>query len=105
VGSADNQFTWRNSPTGLPPTFRCQIHRIPDNTDDRSYHLSFEKFYKASDLRRFKTIEYGITEIIRGLNNGSIDPNDPRTVTLNWYKSMLEWKDRLDILSTEGPIL
>jgi nucleoside-diphosphate-sugar epimerase len=106
VGSADNQVTVGHLATMVANYFPdAKIHRIPDETDQRSYHLSFDKFFKASDLRKFKTIDYGITEIMRALNNGSIDPNDPRTITLNWYKSMLEWKDRLDTLSKDGPIL
>ena len=106
VGSDDNQCTVEHLATMVAAYFPdAKIHRIPDNTDERSYHLSFDKFFKASDLRRFKTTDHGITEIIRGLNNGSIDPNDPRAITLNWYKSMLEWKDRLDLLGAGGPIL
>ncbi len=106
VGSDQNQLQVHQLATMVTRYFSdVKVHRIPDDTDQRSYHLSFDKYSKAAGPKMFKTIDQGITEILQGLNNGSLDPSDPRTVTLNWYKSMLEWKDRLDTLGSGGPIL
>lgn len=106
VGSDQNQTTVNKLASMIARYFPdVKIHRIPDETDQRSYHLSFDKFHKASGLTKFRNIDHGITEILEALNSGYIDPSDPRTVTLNWYKSMLEWKERLDTLGACGPIL
>ncbi len=82
-----------------------RTHHIPDGQDNRSYHLSFDKFHKASGFGRLKPVYSGVHEITRSLVMRTIDPDDPTTVRLNWYKSMMEWKNRIDDLSKDGPIL
>jgi len=114
VGSEENQCTigtLANMITMKLP--EAKIHRIPDNADERSYHLSFGKYRKAAGLvenrfpgiKTFVSVGDGILEVLDHLKCGVIDPSDPRTVTLNWYKAMLQWKQCLDNLAKNGPIL
>lgn len=81
------------------------IHSIPDNPDNRSYRLSFQKFTEASGFKRLRSIEDGIFQVWRAIVDGVLDPSDPSTITLNWYKSIIEWDKRLNALRFEGKLL
>jgi nucleoside-diphosphate-sugar epimerase len=106
VGCQANQMRIRSLAGRIANTFpNVRIHMIPDNADERSYHLSFDKLKKARPQARYITIENGVWEIRNALTRGEISYTDPTTMTVNWYKSMLEWNQRLEELKRGGPIL
>ena len=51
------------------------------------------------------SIEDGIDEIVAALEDGRVDPNDPTTVTLEWYKKMIQWEKTLNEVRLNGRIL
>jgi len=105
VGDGSMNFTISQIAMAVKRVFRdAEIISVPDDADRRSYHLSFKKignlgFYANHD------IENGIKEIERAILDGLVDPKDPRTITLGWYKSLIEWDHRIDSLKFNGRIL
>lgn len=81
------------------------VHWIPDNIDDRNYHLSFKKYNDARPGLKPIGVVFGITEIADMIRSGKIDADDPTTMTVAWYKSMLEWGERLKGLTMNNGIL
>jgi nucleoside-diphosphate-sugar epimerase len=106
VGCQANQMTIRTLAGKIGYTFPgVKIHMIPDDPDARSYHLSFDKMRKLRPGQNFRTIEDGVWEIRGALTQGKVSFTDPTTHTLNWYKQILEWNQRLEEFRSGGPIL
>lgn len=70
--------------------------------DERSYRVSFKKIeslgYKAE-----KIAEDGVREILEKLNSGELEKTLD-TITLDWYKSLIEWHKRLKKIEINGGI-
>lgn len=81
------------------------IHQIPDDPDKRSYSLSFKKIKEALGFEITCKIHEGIVEIKHALESGLLVPEDPTAHTLNWYKSLIEWEQRIDSLQYKGKVL
>lgn len=60
------------------------------DVDHRSYRVSFEKIEKTLGFRTLLQPEDGGKEIFALLQAGKLDPTDPKTNTLGWYKHLLE---------------
>jgi nucleoside-diphosphate-sugar epimerase len=82
-----------------------QIHTIPDDPDKRSYNLNFDKIHEVLGFSPSVHIHEGIVEIKQALEKGIITPDDPTCYTLQWYKSLLTWSDRIKELSYNGTIM
>ncbi len=67
--------------------FRYEWYGSPDR---RSYRVSFKKIRELLNYRPHYTIEEGAREVWEALVEGRIDPDDPRTITVKWYKRLLE---------------
>lgn len=83
----------------------AQIHKIPDEPDKRNYDLSFKKLRVCTGMAFPMGIPMGIAEIRAALEMGTIRADDPTTVTLDWYKSLIQWEKRLGTLRLNGRIL
>ena len=81
------------------------IHRIPDDTDNRNYNLGFGKIKERLGFVASTKVHEGIVEIKQALERGIVSPTDPTTVTLSWYKSLIDWEQRLDKMRLDGRIL
>ena len=81
------------------------IHTIPDDPDRRTYNVSFEKIEKVLGFRTKIQVHEGIVEIKQALERGILNPNDPTSYTLQWYKSLLSWDERIRELSYNGKII
>ena len=81
------------------------IHVIPDDADKRSYCLSFEKIRTQLGYAITRKAHEGIVEIKHAIESGELDPSDPTGNTLNWYKSLIEWNDRIKNVELNGKIL
>lgn len=73
--------------------------------DKRSYRVRFDKIAKILGYKPDYTIEDGVKEVWKALETGRLSWDDPTTRTVNWYRSLLEWKERLDDVSWHGQIL
>lgn len=83
----------------------AEVINVPDGEDKRSYHLNFRKVASTLGFSCDWSIESGIKEIERALIQGLVSADDPRTITLGWYKSILEWERRLTEMRLDGRLL
>lgn len=81
------------------------IHRIPDDADKRTYNLTFGKIERVLGFKPTRRAHEGIVEIKQALDRGAVRPDDPTCFTLQWYKSIIEWTDRIRDLSCRGSVL
>ena len=98
----------------------ARIMPIPDDPDKRSYSCSFEKIEKASAFNRRLTgdrlyalnhaidhpvlIQNEISRMAKMLREGSLK-DLPETYTLQFYRSLIEWENRLNSIRLDGKIL
>ena len=79
------------------------IHIIPDDPDKRSYNVNFDKIQNTLGYKTSVGIHEGIKEILHALEKGIVEPDDPTTHTLQWYKSLITWGQRIqDLPITAG---
>ncbi len=82
-----------------------EVRVIPDDADKRTYNLSFEKIERVLGYRATIPIKEGVAEIKDALDKGMVSPDDPTCYTLQWYKSLLSWSQRINELSYKGTII
>lgn len=70
---------------GIP--FDYEWYGLPDH---RSYRVDFSKIKEKLGFEPEYNAEMGAVEIWKALKDRVIDPGDPRTITVNWYKSLLQ---------------
>ncbi len=70
----------------LEVPFAYEWYGLPDH---RSYRVSFRKIFERLGYRPVHSIEEGARELYRALQEGRVDPEDPRTITVSWYKHLL----------------
>ena len=106
VGSSDHNYqvlslayiTRENIP------FPVELDIVPDDADKRNYHVSFEK---AKDILGFEATYSpadGVKEIYDALKFGNVETGI-KTVTVKWYKHIIESKELIDRLSINGKLL
>jgi nucleoside-diphosphate-sugar epimerase len=81
------------------------VHVIPDSPDKRTYNISFSKIEKVLGYKTLFPVQEGIVEIKEALEKGTLDPDDPTCYTLQWYKSLLKWEERIQHLSLHGSVM
>lgn len=81
-----------------------KITRVTEAVDLRDYHVSFKKYERISSPMQY-TIRRGVEEVITALRNEEVRADDPTTVTLNWYRSLIEWDKRLSDIRLDGRLL
>ena len=63
--------------------------------DKRSYRVTFKKIRNILRFTPHYTIADGAREVWNALENGIVDPDDPRTITVKWYKHLMEVDSKL----------
>jgi nucleoside-diphosphate-sugar epimerase len=81
------------------------VHMIPDDPDKRTYNLSFAKIRQHLGFEPMVRVHEGIVEIKQALERGILSGDDPTFFTLQWYRSLLEWEERIKGLNLRGRIL
>ena len=81
------------------------VHVIPDDPDRRTYNVSFAKIRQHLGFQPTIRVHEGIVEIKQALERGSVLGDDPTCYTLQWYRSLLEWEQRINTLTLRGRIL
>jgi hypothetical protein len=64
-------------------------------------------FSKAKEKLNFEPnvgITQGISEIYSALKNGTVDTG-PKTVTVSWYRNILEAKNLIDAVTLDGRVI
>ena len=82
-----------------------RIHTIPDDADRRTYNVSFDKIEKMLGFKTRIQVHEGIVEIKQALEKGILNPDDPTCYTLQWYKSLIGWDQRIRELSYNNKII
>ena len=69
--------------------FKYQWYGDPDH---RSYQVSYKKIFEALGFLPNTTPKDGVKEIASAIKNGGLDPDDPKTITVNWYAHLTKNK-------------
>jgi nucleoside-diphosphate-sugar epimerase len=75
--------------------FSIEIVVAPDDADKRNYSVNFDKISNKLEFKPKTSINQGIKEIYDALKNGTVDTGS-KTVTVQWYRNILEAKQLLD---------
>jgi len=82
--------------------FRYEWYGDPDN---RSYKVDFTKISKKLNFTTLYDIDYGSREIWKALSEGVVNPDDPKTITVKWYKQLIEMREILKNIEIDGVLL
>jgi nucleoside-diphosphate-sugar epimerase len=69
--------------------------------DHRSYQIDFSKAKKVLGFEPVFSPRKAVTEIWTALENGSLDPNALNTITLKWYKKLIDERVKIGLESQE----
>ena len=81
-----------------------EIDIAPDDADKRDYNVVFSKAESVLGFKAETNVIQGIKEIYLALKSGSVDVG-PKTITVQWYRSILEAKALLDSVVLDGRII
>jgi nucleoside-diphosphate-sugar epimerase len=73
--------------------------------DSRSYRVSFNKIKDTLTFKPQVTIKEGAKNVFDALNEGRLNPDDPRMITVKWYKHILEMHQFLKDTEIAGVLL
>ncbi len=73
--------------------------------DMRSYKVSFDKIREKIGYKTSYTPKEGAKEVFDALKEGKLNPEDPRTITVKWYKHLLEARKLVNDLEINGALL
>jgi len=73
--------------------------------DTRSYRVSFSKIKETLNFMPQITIGKGARNVFDAIKEGTLNPDDPRTITVKWYKHLLEMQQFLKDTEINGVIL
>jgi len=76
----------------------------PDDADRRDYSIGFGKARAQLGFEARVGVEDGIREIYDALKYGRIE-NGPRTVTVGWYRAILDAKALIGAIELDGRVL
>ncbi len=73
--------------------------------DVRSYRVSFDKISETLGYETLYSPKDGAKEIFDAIRSERVDPDDPRWITVKWYKHIMEMHDFLDEIEINGVLL
>ncbi len=73
--------------------------------DTRSYRVSFNKIKDTLNFKPQTSIKNGAKNVFDALKDGRLNPDDPRMITVRWYKHLLEMQQFLRDTEIDGVIL
>ena len=73
--------------------------------DTRSYRVSFKKIKDTLNFKPQTTIKNGAKNIFNALKEGRLNPDDPRMITVKWYKHILKMQQFMKDTEINGVIL
>jgi nucleoside-diphosphate-sugar epimerase len=82
--------------------FNYEWYGSPDN---RSYRVSFNKIKETLNFKPQYTLRDGAKEVFNALKEGKLNADDPRTITVKWYKHLLEMQTFLKNVEINGALL
>jgi nucleoside-diphosphate-sugar epimerase len=104
VGSADNVYQLgplaERVAAAVPRDVKIEWYGDPDH---RSSRVAFHKIEKLG-WKAEKLAEDGVKEICEALESGATDKT-AKTITLDWYKQLVEWHEKVRQVEMYGGIL
>jgi nucleoside-diphosphate-sugar epimerase len=85
---------------GMP--FQYEWYGLPDH---RSYRVSFKKIEKTIGYKTLFTPADGAREVYEALKQGALDADDPKTMTVEWYKRLMEMHRVVKQVELKGRVL
>jgi nucleoside-diphosphate-sugar epimerase len=82
--------------------FKYEWYGDPDR---RSYKVSFDKIKEALSYKTDYTPREGAREVFDALKAGTLQGDDPKTITVKWYKTLLESQSLVNSVEMHGTIL
>jgi len=82
--------------------FKYEWYGLPDH---RSYQVSFQKITDTIGFQTKFTPYEGAEEVYQAIADEILDPDNPRTITVEWYKRLLETQEVLKQVEIEGVLL
>ncbi len=104
VGSEENVYQ-------IGPLGRLVAETVGDDVeiewygdpDHRSYRVSFEKI-ESRGYKAEHTAVDGVRDVVAALESGHTD-RTPDTITLEWYRLLVEWRERLAQVELDGALI
>lgn len=84
--------------------FPIQLEIAPDDADKRDYHVAFDKIREVLKFTPEYKPDASVREIYEALKSGKVDTGI-KTVTMKWYRHILDAKRLVDTLSLDGRLL
>jgi nucleoside-diphosphate-sugar epimerase len=84
--------------------FRIDIEVAPDDADKRDYNVSFDKMKTVLAFSPKVTVPQGVVEIYEALKMGNVSAT-PETVTVGWYRSIIEAEKLLNRVRFNGRLI
>ncbi len=84
--------------------FPVTVDIQPDAADKRSYNVSFEKAKRVFGYEAKLDVGFAVREIYDAIKEGSVDVGE-RTVTVEWYRHLLEAEQLVDEMRLNGRML
>ncbi len=81
-----------------------EIDMAPDDADKRDYNVIFKKAEEKIGFKAEVQVAQGIKEIYHALKSGKVDVG-PKTITVQWYRNILEAKALLESVLLEGRVI
>lgn len=75
------------------------------STDTRSYRVSFDKIKETLNFRPSRTPSDGAREVFDALKEGKLNGDDPKTITVKWYKHLLDAHALIKDIEIKGALL
>jgi len=82
--------------------FNYEWYGSPDN---RSYRVDFSKIKEKLKFKPRFSPKDGAKEVFAALKNGELNPDDPRSITVKWYKHLIEMQKLIKDIEIKGAIL
>jgi nucleoside-diphosphate-sugar epimerase len=73
--------------------------------DVRSYRVSFQKIAEKLGYETLHSPKDGAREVFDAIRDDKVDPDDPRWITVKWYKQIMDMHDFLNEIELDGVLL
>ena len=84
--------------------FQVEIDIAPDDADKRDYNVIFSKAEEKIGFKAQFGVVQGIKEMYLALKSGRVDVG-PKTVTVQWYRNILEAKSLVESVELDGRVI
>jgi hypothetical protein len=84
--------------------FPIEIEIAPDDADKRDYNVEFTKAKEILNFLPTVSVQDGVQEIFTALSNGKVDTGI-RTITVQWYKNIVDAKKLIDSIQLNNRLI